>query len=90
MTHLHRMLLATVTLPFALGACDSRESEPVEAPETTAAPDTGTGITNEQIEEAVPGVENVDAEGDTPNTADLRDSENVDPVEENEADDFRQ
>ncbi len=64
-------LTTPLALAFALAAC----GEPAETgeddlpdPEIAAEPDN---VTDEEIEEAVPGIEEAYSEGDTPNTADI-------------------
>ncbi len=71
---------AALALSLGLAACAgeapeaSDDADSVETIETDMEADA---ISDEAIEEAVPGIEDADAEGDTPNTADLDDQENL-------------
>lgn len=79
-------IIAALGASLALAAC-AGEAEDTAA-DTTEATDGVDGVvendalSGEEIEEAVPGVEDATPEGDTPNTADVADQENLEVTDD--------
>ncbi len=69
----------SLTLAACSGAADdtAAEAEPAEMQGIEEAIEANDTVTGAEIEEAVPGVEGAAPEGDTPNTADLEEPENL-------------
>ena len=78
-------LIAALSAPLALAACEEPaepEVDPAQPDESMIMESPDEPLTGQEIEEAVPGIEDVTPEGDTPNTADLSDEENLDVTED--------
>ncbi len=76
-------LIAALGVSLTLAACGgaaddtAAEGEPAEMQGIEQAIEANDTVTGAEIEEAVPGVEGAAPEGDTPNTADLDEPENI-------------
>ncbi|MBD2842935.1 hypothetical protein [Erythrobacter rubeus] len=72
---------------FALAACTAETADPAaDAGETAAAPADNDALTGAEIEQAVPGIEDADPEGETGVTADLGEEENVEYTDDADSD----
>ncbi len=78
-------IIATLGAALALAACDQAadtETDAMEEADAMISDNADAPIMGEEIEEAVPGIEEAAPEGDTPNTADLGEEENIEVAEE--------
>lgn len=83
-----RAFAAAIGLSIAVAACsgdtdpDAETASDDMAEGTMTDMDSGSPLTEEEIEEAAPGIEDVDPSGDRPTTADLETEEDIDVVDE--------
>lgn len=81
-------LAAALGASLALGACaETADDGPADtAGESIEGVAEGDALTGEEVEEAVPGIEEADPEGETGNTADLGDPDNVEYTDDPNSD----
>ena len=86
------LVTAITAASFTLAGCAAETEQPVDETETAMEADDGA-LSGAEIEEAAPGIEDAQPEGETGNTADLGEPENVeytdDPNSNREADTAR-
>ena len=81
------VLATTAALPLALAACGTERQDEEMAdgdlpdPQISGSPDP---VSDEEIEEAVPGIEQAYPEGDTPNDLGIRDENDAEYSEPDE------
>ncbi|MBV7265275.1 hypothetical protein [Erythrobacter ani] len=73
-----KLMTAATAASFALAACTAEtDDRTADTDAGVTAPAEGADLTGAEIEQAVPGIEDADPEGDTGVTADLGEEENV-------------